>query len=683
MMTLSELKLTHWQAETDAQDIAWLGLDKKDASMNVLSTEVLSELETCIDVLEQNPPAGLVIHSKKESGFIAGADVTEFTRFENEDQAYDYIRFAQGLFERIEHLSCPSVALIDGVCLGGGLELALACRYRIACDDPKTRLGLPEVNLGIHPGFGGTVRVSRLLGVFNGMNLMLSGRPLSASAARKVGLVDFSTPRRHLYSAARQVLETTPAKAKPKLLDRLLRLRPLRALVAKLLVRQVAQRVPRKHYPAPYAIIDLWKDYYDDRELMTVKEARSVTRLLVSDTAQNLIRVFFLQEKLKAEGKHSDFRARHVHVVGAGVMGGDIAAWCALRGLRVTLQDQSPERIAPAIKRAAELFKKRLKKPRLVQQAMDRLIPDVNGLGVRTADIVIEAIFENKEAKQALYREIEPQMKETALLTTNTSSIPLNELNVVLKRPERLTGLHFFNPVAKMLLIEIVADTDTDPQCVQAASAFARQIGRLPLPVKSTPGFLVNRILMPYLLEAVELLAEGKSPESIDKAAVDFGMKMGPVELADTVGLDICLSVAEILGQHLGLEVPQLLKDKVAARELGRKTGKGFYTYKSGKLQKARLADEDSQAEIIRERLISRLLNEAMTCLREQVVASADLLDAGIVYGTGFAPFRGGPMHYSEQIGFETQKEHFIELEQEFGNRFHPDAGWDSLKKAS
>ena len=682
-MSVTKLELKHWKIKQSEDGIVWLGLDQAGSSTNVLSHDVTLELAKIVSEIEADSPTGVIFHSLKKSGYIAGADVTEFTNLGDEDEAHEYIREAQTLFDRIENLSCPTLAMINGFCLGGGTELSLACRYRIACDNEKTKLGLPEVKLGIHPGFGGTVRVLPRMGVFNAMNMMLSGRMLSARAAAKTGLVDFAVPARHLETAAVSVISTRPKNKRPSFMNRMAAKKLFRPAVAWFLKRKVSQRVNQSHYPAPFAIIDLWKECADDPELMMLREARSVANLMAGSTAKNLIRVFFLQEQLKAQGKQSKFTAQQVHVIGAGVMGGDIAAWCALQGLRVTLQDQSPERIAPAIKRAASLFKKRLKKPRLIQAAMDRLIPDVKGLGVKTADVVIEAIFENLEAKHSLYKTLEPLMKADALLTTNTSSIPLDELSKVLQKPERLVGLHFFNPVAKMQLVEIVSAEKTDPEVVKATSSFARQIGRLPLPVKSTPGFLVNRILMPYLLEAVELLSEGVAAEQIDKVALKFGMPMGPVELADTVGLDICLSVAEILTTHLGGTVPELLRQKVGDNNLGRKTGSGFYQYKKGKPVKKSAETNKKSSDSIRERLISRLLNESMTCLREEIVESSDLLDAGIIFGTGFAPFRGGPMHYAEVVGFDTQKDNFIELEQEFGERFHPDKGWDSLKEAS
>ena len=327
---------------------------------------------------------------------------------------------------------------------------------------------------------------------------------------------------------------------------------------------------------------------------MYASEVDKVSKLISSDTAQNLIRIFLLQEQLKSQGRQSDFKAQHVHVIGGGVMGGDIAAWCALQGLQVTLQDRAPEMLSKAMGRAHSLFRKKLKQPRLVRDAFDRLMPDCGGTGVPKADVVIEAIFENVEAKHGLYKQLEPQLKKGALLCTNTSSIPLETLNQALKNPKRLVGLHFFNPVAMMQLIEIVSAENTDTKVAQDAAAFARQINRLPLPVKSSPGFLVNRILMPYLLEAVELLEDGIPGPAIDQAATDFGMPMGPIELADTVGLDICLAVADKLAESLPVKVPEKLRTMVKSGKLGRKSGSGFYRYSKGKPIRSLLWPRDS-----------------------------------------------------------------------------------------
>jgi 3-hydroxyacyl-CoA dehydrogenase/enoyl-CoA hydratase/3-hydroxybutyryl-CoA epimerase len=426
-------------------------------------------------------------------------------------------------------------------------------------------------------------------------------------------------------------------------------------------------------------MIDIWQKHANDQPGMLAAEARSLAQLVTGLTAQNLVRVFFLQEQLKALGKDKTYKPETIHVIGAGTMGGDIAAWCALHGFHVSLQDQSPERIAPAIKRAHALFKRKLKLPNKVTAAMDRLMPDHRGYGVQNADIVIEAIFEDTEVKRSLYREIEPRMKPGAMLATNTSSIPLEELSDVLVQPGRLVGLHFFNPVAMMQLVEVVKGAATADEVAAQAMTFTRQIDRLPLPVTSTPGFLVNRILMPYLMEAVELESEGVPPALIDRAATTFGMPMGPVELADTVGLDICLHVAEILASHFNATIPPRLQQLVGDGKLGKKSGQGFYPYHKGKALKPKVSGKNWNMQEITDRMVLRLLNETVSCLREEVVENGDLLDAGMIFGTGFAPFRGGPVHHLEAQGSDKLLQQLQALQKLRGDRFTPDPGWETL----
>jgi len=522
-----------------------------------------------------------------------------------------------------------------------------------------------------------------LIGAIKAMDLILSGRTVDGRTGRRMGLVDRVAPERHLAAAARRLILDAPPPYRAGMIDRLSNHALVRPLLAGVLRRQVAKRAPRLHYPAPYAMIDLWQRHANDKPAMLRGEAESLARLVTGLTARNLVRVFFLQEQLKALGKDKSCRPEFVHVIGAGTMGGDIAAWCALRGFRVSLQDQAPERIAPALVRARTLFKRKLKQPAKVREAMDRLMPDHKGAGVKRADIVIEAIFEDAEVKRSLYKDIEPKMKVDAVLATNTSSIPLEELATALARPERLVGLHFFNPVAKMMLVEVVNGASTAPEVSAWAMAFTRKIDRLPLPVTSTPGFLVNRILMPYLMEAVVLEEEGVPPALIDRAATAFGMPMGPVELADTVGLDICLHVAEILGVHFGAEIPQHLKQLVAAGKLGRKSGQGFYRWKKGRAVRPKAGGGNWNMEEITNRLVLRLLNESVSCLREHVVAEKDLLDAGMIFGTGFAPFRGGPIHHIEAIGPAVLLKKLDEMQKLRGKRFTPDPGWKDLQSGT
>jgi len=641
----------HFRIEQNAAGIVWLSIDVAGSGTNTLSEAVLEELNAVLDALIELRPQGVAIRSAKASGFIAGADINEFTRIETPDDALALIRRGQQVMDRIEALEFPTVAVIAGFCLGGGLELAFACDYRIALDDPKTRLGLPEVKLGIHPGFGGTVRSIRLLGVLAAMDLMLTGRTLAARQAKKIGLVDYAVPERLLLSAAEQVLAEKSAPRRPKASLRWLNSAPLRSVIAGQIRKKVAATANPEHYPAPYAIIDLWQKYGGDPRRMLEEEALSEARLTTTDTAHNLLRVFMLQNRLKATADPTAIDVEHVHVVGAGVMGGDIAAWCALQGFQVTVQDTNRDGLASTMRRAHGLFKKRFRgQPHRVTAAMDRLTADEKGYGVARADVIIEAIFENTEAKQALYRDLEPKLKPDALLATNTSSIRLETLAEALEKPERLVGLHFFNPVAKMPLVEVVKSDLCDEATAQQAAAFARRIDKLPVIVKSAPGFLVNRVLMPYLLEAVLMSEEGIPNTVIDRAATDFGMPMGPLQLADTVGLDVCLFVADILAQELGAKVPEKLRTLVSDGKLGVKSGAGFYRYEKGKPVKEPAVKGSYDSDALQKRLIGRLIEEAVVCLEEGVVEDADILDAAIIFGTGFAPFRGGPLHYRGQM---------------------------------
>jgi 3-hydroxyacyl-CoA dehydrogenase/enoyl-CoA hydratase/3-hydroxybutyryl-CoA epimerase len=671
----------HWRLETDKDSISWLYADREDESTNSLSQDMLSELHTIVSELEGSTAKGLVILSGKDNGFIAGADIKVLESAKNEEDAAEFIRYGQNIFDRIEKLRFPTVCLIKGFCMGGGYELALACRYRIAVDVPETKLGLPEIKLGIHPGFGGVLRLPRLIGAPAAMDIMLSGRAVSVHSARKLGMIDYAVAERHMLKAAVDVIHDKRPRKKLTLLKSLTNSAAIRPLLAWYLRKEVAKKAPKNHYPAPYALIDIWEKYAGNRNRMLKGEEKSLSRLVIGDTAQSLIRVFFLQNKLKSVGDKKLIDPKRVHVIGAGVMGGDIAAWCALQGFQVTLQDRQETNIARVIKNASKLYKKKLKLPLLVQATLDRLVPDMNGLGLPHADVIIEAIFEDKDAKHQLYKEIEPVIKKDAILATNTSSIPLETLGEVLKDPSRLVGIHFFNPVAMMQLVEIVGAGHTDKKVLRRAAAFTRHISRLPLPVKSSPGFLVNRVLMPYLAEAVLMESEGIPGPVIDAAATGFGMPMGPIALADTVGLDICLSVVENLASTINTDVPQRLITLVNSGHLGRKTGQGFYHYKNGKPTDAKLTQKDNRNSDVQNRLMLRMLNEAIACLREGVVEDKDLLDAGIIFGTGFAPFRGGPMNYKDRMGETNLYKCLVELEEKYGARFKPDAGWNPGKE--
>jgi 3-hydroxyacyl-CoA dehydrogenase/enoyl-CoA hydratase/3-hydroxybutyryl-CoA epimerase len=671
----------HFRLTRDADGIAWLLFDREGASANTLSADVLTEFDTVLAALETERPTGLVIRSAKTSGFIAGADVNEFRGATDPAAVEAQIARAHAVIDRLEAVKFPTVAVIHGFCLGGGLEVALACQMRIAIDG--ARFGFPEVMLGLHPGLGGTARFTRLINPMQAMTLMLTGRTIDARRAKSLGLVDAVTEERHVRNAVKDAIFGRLKRSQPGLLTTVLNAGPVRGFLASRMRTEAAKTAPAEHYPAPYGLIDLWEKHGGDKAAMLAAEKSSFAHLMVTPTAQNLIRVFFLRDQMKKHAR-ADNTIKHVHVIGAGAMGGDIAAWCANQGFRATLADMKAEPIAGAIKRAADLFGKIIRKRTEVRDALDRLVPDLDGEGVRTADLIIEAVPEKLELKQKVYAGLEPRMKPGAILATNTSSIPLQDLRTTLAKPERLLGLHFFNPVSRLQLVEVVSHDGTDPHLLKEALAFVGAIDRLPLPVKSSPGFVVNRALTPYMLEAMVMLDANIDKSVIDAAAEKFGMPMGPIELADQVGLDICLAVGDMLRSKFGdllPPTPAWLRDKVAKGELGRKTGKGFYVWTGGKADKVRTSSSATEpdAEMI-DRLILPMSNVCVACLREGIVEDPDMVDGAMIFGTGYAPFRGGPLNYARTRGAENVASTLRALAQKFGGRFTPDAGWDSFK---
>ncbi len=676
---MSDKQYKHWQIETDDEQIIWLSLDYANGSTNILTKDVLQELKEMLEGLQSSQATGLVIRSEKTNGFLAGADITEFTTLKTSEAAFEKLRFGQTVFDLIENLPFPSLALIHGFCLGGGMELALACTYRVAEKSAKCKLGLPEVRLGIHPGYGGVVRLPELIGDLPALQLMLAGRTVVAKQAKRMGLIDAAVPHRQMRVTAQALINSKKSKHVPSWVNKLASYPVAKQVSAQFMRFQIKKRVNEKHYPAPFKLLDCWKGFSSNRQERFIQEANSVTELFAnSPGTQQLVRVFMLQERMKALAKSGSFEPRRVHVVGAGIMGGDIAAWCAMKGFHVTLQDREPKYIAPAIKRAHALFERKIRETHLCTAAKDRLMPDHLGIGVSEADVVIEAIYENLEAKQALYAQIEPKIRKDTILATNTSSLPLEALSEKLKDPSRLVGLHFFNPVAKMQLVEIIHADNTNTKVLDNSAIFVKKISRLPLPVKSSPGFLVNRILMPYIMEAIILVDEGVTPEDIDHAAVDFGMPMGPIELADVVGLDICSHVGEVLADAFDLPTSDRLKHKLEQGELGRKSGQGFYQWKNGKVSKQNKPSTTINKQV-QDRLVLSLVNETVKCLDEGLVEDADLLDAGVIFGTGFAPFRGGPIQYATTAEPMKLRDRLNELQAKCGERFKASAAWSQI----
>ena len=675
---LDGLRFQHWQAEARTDGIVVLSFDRAGQNVNTLAQEVLLELDAILERLAMDPPKGLVIRSAKAAGFIAGADIKEFQGFDEKGTVGDAIRRGQQVFQRLAELPCPTVAAIHGHCMGGGTEISLACRYRVASNDPSTRIGLPEVKLGIYPGWGGSVRLPLLVGAPAAMDVMLTGRALSGSAARAMGLVDKVVEPALLVDASVELIKRGVQRSlKQRFMAWLTNTWPARQLLAPMLVKQVARKARKEHYPAPFALIETWRRSSGGIQARLEAERRSVIKLSSTPTARNLIRVFFLQERLKGLGG-KDHGITHVHVVGAGVMGGDIAAWSAYKGFEVTLSDREQRFIDGALKRAQELFAKRVKDETKRPAVTARLKGDLAGDGAAQADLVIEAIIEKPEAKRELYAQVEPRMKPDALLTTNTSSIPLTELRGHIARPAQFAGLHYFNPVALMPLVEIVHHDAMAAQTAQRLAAFCKAIDKLPVPVAGTPGFLVNRVLFPYMLEAVTAHAEGIPGAVIDKIAVKFGMPMGPIELVDTVGLDVGAGVAAELAPFLGISVPAALAGQIEPGKRGKKDGQGLYTWENGKPKKPEVPKDYKVPEDLEDRLILPLLNEAVAALHDGVVDDADLLDAGVIFGTGFAPFRGGPVAHIRAVGVDTLLAKLKSLQAKHGDRFVPRPGWDS-----
>ena len=667
-----------WSLEIDADRVAWLVCDTPGASTNVLSAAVLRDLAAQLADIAAKRPVGVVIRSAKAGGFIAGADIKEFLKIRTPEEGYELVRAGQTVLQTLADLPCPSVAALHGFALGGGLELALACTYRVAADDATLSLGLPEVLLGIHPGFGGTVRSVQIIGVRPALDLMLKGKPYKGARALAVGLIDELVPPADLRERAKSRLLRSPPKATAPFVDKLLNLGPARPFIARQTASTLRHSVRREQYPAPYTILDLWQRYGAAGAESYEAEARSISELMCTPTSRNLVRVFLLQDRLKSLGGKSPADFRHVHVIGAGVMGGDIAAWSAFRGMTVTLQDRSEELIQPALDRAKAFFDRRLKDPAAAAAALGRLRMDVKGDGVADSDVVIEAIFENVDAKRALYAELEPKLKPDAILATNTSSIKIETLCERLLDPSRLVGIHFFNPVAQLQLVEIVQSTSTQPQVVQNALKFTRELDKLPLPCKSAPGFVVNRILTPYVNEALFALEGGIPAAVIDRVGKAFGMPMGPIELTDVVGLDVSLHVGRVLADAFQRRVPEILVKLVAQKKLGRKSGEGFYVWRDGKPVKTESPQFAVPADL-EDRLLLPMLNEAVACLREGIVEDADLLDAGAIFATGFAPFRGGPLQYAKARGIANVTARLTELAQRYGERFRPDPGWQQF----
>ncbi len=640
--------LKDWRLSVDGEGIAWAVFDREGESANSLGRRPIEELAQIVEQVEADARAktvvGLVIMSGKEKNFIVGADIREFEAFTTEQQVIDSLHPVNAMLDRIERLPVPVVAAIHGACVGGGLELILACHYRIATRDDATRVGFPEVKLGIFPGFNGTARSIKQVGPMAAMQNMLTGSMIRAGAAKAMGFLDqlVNSPGELRWAARKAVLQkrkSAGAGAASMLLTKW----PARQLLARRMRDETAKKARRDHYPAPFALIDLFEQHGGDLNAMKSAETKAFAPLMVSDTSRNLRRVFRLTELLKSQApKGLGWKPQRVHVIGAGTMGADIAGVCVAAGMEVTLQDINADQLAKGIASQGKLFSRKFKTKALKAAAKTRLIADPEGRGISRADVIIEAIVERLDIKQKLFTDLETKIKPGAILATNTSSLKLEDISQPLRDPGRLIGLHFFSPVPQMPLVEVVRGAKTRDEEVKKGAAFVTAIDKFPLITKDVPGFLVNKVLTPYMFAAMERLEKGEDKEKIDEAARAFGMPMGPIELADNVGLDICAHVAKILGQSSdGSKLERL----VNSGRLGKKTGEGFYVWTDGKPVKSGTEYSKSELESLGRALVGPLVAGAQQALDEGVVESADLVDAGMIFGTGFAPFRGGPLH--------------------------------------
>lgn len=662
----------HWRYAVSDDQIGWLVLNRTDASVNTISAAVLQELETHLERIEADMPRALVLRSSKSAGFAVGADIHALAAMDA-NETRQLLNEAHALLHRLAGLACPTIAVVHGAALGAGFELALACDYRIAIEGAS--FGLPEVRLGLHPGLGGTIRLPELIDPLQAMQMMLTGKTAHTKRAKALGIADLIVEERHLRNAILAIVHGEVSQHNRGLMGKAFGLSAARILAADRMRREVQKKAPKDHYPAPHALIDIWVQHGNDPDAMQKAEIASFAELLQTEASRNLIRAFMLRQGLKQGGSSTDDIAR-VHIIGAGIMGAEIAAWIAMQGKQVTVSDPDQDALGKMVAQAARICKDTHKNSLETRDTLDRLMPDPQGYGVQRADLVIEAGPENSDTKAAIFADLGRQMKTGAILATNTSSLQLDGLTGYVPDKARFAGLHFFNPVSKVPLVEVVSHDATSADTRARLMAFCTATDRLAVAVSDAPGFLVNRALMPYLLEALLLMDEGIPKERIDRTALDFGMPMGPVTLADQVGLDICLDVAQSLNTSLDspvADIPSLLRDKVAAGDLGRKSGRGFYDWSDGTPKLA--ADARNSADLT-DRLILPMLNVCAECLRKDVVGSIDDLDAAMIFATGFAPFRGGPMRYAQTCGFDTIRQRLTELEKAHGARFAPDPYW-------
>ena len=636
--------LMHWLANVDEDGIAWLYLQAGGKSVNVLNNAVMTELECLLDRLENNKDLrGVALLSGKKGGFVYGADIHEFETLKTASEVANHMLYVHGLFNRIETLPVPSCVGVDGIAVGGGLEIALAFDRLFITSSPKSKLGFPEVNLGIMPGYGGSGRAYGRIGTKAVLDMMVTGRPIGSKDAIKIGLADeLVGDADDLDEAMRKWI--IGCKGEKPIISQLETAADATVIAAA--KDKYLKRLRSDHTPAPAAIIDHVENFGHDKRAMSAGELDVFPNLMVSSASKNLRRVFYLTDAVRKSAR-GESGIKRMHVVGAGVMGGDIAAIGAMAGLDVTLTDMNEAAIVGAIARAKKLFERRLKSDEKVALALARLRADLDGNGATDADLIIEAVAEKLEVKQAVFKNLEAVSKASAILATNTSAIPLEDIATALNAPERLIGLHFFNPVPVLPLVEVIWSKYSDPEIVSRGMQFTGQIGKMPVRCKSAPGFLVNRALLPYIFKAIEAVAGGENADHIDEALVDFGMPMGPIELADQIGLDVCLDVGIVLGMPPATKA--LLDEKCKTGTIGRKSGSGFYEWDGNRAIRAHQSQDPRVMDAIAKNMLAPMVEECRQAVDENVIDSADSADAGMIFGIGFPGFRGGPLNWSKE----------------------------------
>jgi len=636
--------LQHWSVSVDADNLCWLTLDVAGKSVNVLTHAVMAELGQILDWLDQQDTiAGIGMLSGKPGGFVYGANIAEFELLTTADDVLQHMQMVHGLFNRIESFGAPTIVGIDGIAVGGGLEIALTFDRLLTTASNKTKLGFPEVNLGILPGYGGSGRAYGRVGTAVVTEMMMSGKPLSANAALAAGLIDETVDDAADLQPTMATWLTQQSQQKP---PRQQRENTADQSALDAARAQFLKRLRADHTPAPFAIIDHVARHGHSAAAMSAGEMDIFPDLMVGTASKNLRRLYYLTDKVRKTARGNS-AIQNLHVVGAGVMGGDIAAVAAMSGLNVTLTDMNEIAMHAAIDRAAQLFARRLKSDDKITAARNRLTADPDGHGAAHADLVIEAVAEKLPVKQAVFAALEQVIKPDAILATNTSAIPLEDIAAALQDPSRLIGLHFFNPVPVLPLVEVIWSQYSNQDFVTRGMQFAGQIGKMPIRCQSAPGFLVNRALLPYMFKAVEAVAAGEDADQIDESLVDFGMPMGPIELCDQVGLDVCLDVGMVLGIAPAAEA--VLRKKCEAQNLGRKTGTGFYQWDGNRPIRPRAAVDAVRMADIAAAMLAPMIEQCQQAVDEGVVDSADSADAGMIFGTGFPGFRGGPLHWSQQ----------------------------------